>query len=69
MTEFQEFPKMIYHPTSGAQVIVHHADQEAEQIAAWDAELPKLSLKSAPAEAKSPAKPKAALNRKPKGAN
>lgn len=70
MTEFQEFPKMIYHPKTKAQVIVANADQEAEQLEAWGVEEPKIPLRSSAALSNDgDSKPKAAPKpraRKPK---
>lgn len=62
MTEFQEFPKMLYHPETNAPVIVRNAEQEAEQLEAWGAnEAPKIPLKSAsPKDAPKPKAPRAA---------
>jgi hypothetical protein len=52
MIEFQEFPKMIYHPETNAPVIVRDADHEAEQLEVWGVnDAPKISLKSAAPEA------------------
>lgn len=47
MTEFQEFPKMIYHPKTNAQVIVRTADEESAQLDAWGVEEPKIPLRLA----------------------
>lgn len=70
MIEFQEFPKMIYHPETNAPVIVRSADEEADQLDAWGtSEAPKIPLRAADDGA--PRKPKAAPKtraRKPKGA-
>lgn len=70
MTEFQEFPKMIYHPETNAPVIVRSADEEAAQLDAWGAsEAPKIPLRASGDGA--PSKPKAAPKaraRKPKAA-
>lgn len=73
MTEFQEYPKMLYHPKTGEQVIVRDADRENEQLEAWGvSEPPKLELRSgADNEGEGAPKPKAAPKaraRKPKGA-
>lgn len=46
---FQEFPKMIYHPSQeGVHVIVRSAEEEQAQLSEWGvapAEEPKLTLK------------------------
>lgn len=49
MIEFQEFPKMIYHPKDkNVQVIVRSADEESDQLEAWGVETdaPKIPLRS-----------------------
>lgn len=52
MTEFLEFPKMIYHPEDkDVHVIVQNAHQETEQLEAWGVgEPPKLTLRPDPIE-------------------
>lgn len=47
MTEFQEFPKMLYHPKTNDQVIVRSADEESAQLEAWGVEEPKIPLRVA----------------------
>lgn len=68
MTEFQEFPKMLYHPKTNANVIVRSADEESDQLDAWGAEAPKLTLRSPGDEGGAP-KAKAAGAPKAKAAN
>ena len=68
MIEFQEFPKMIYHPKTGAQVIVRDASQEEEHLEAWGVnEPPKIPLAS-PSDAPKPKAAPKARARKPKAA-
>lgn len=72
MAEFQEFPKMIYHPKTGESVIVRNADQESEQLEAWGVnDAPKIPLHSfgndGAAKPKAAPKPKTAA--KPKAVN
>ena len=39
MYEFLEYPKMIYHPETNAQVIVASREAEDDQEASWQAEI------------------------------
>lgn len=69
MTEFQEFPKMLYHPKTGAHVIVRSADEESDQLDAWGAEAPKLTLRAPGGNEGGAPKAKAAGAPKAKAAN
>ena len=71
MIEFQEFPKMIYHPKDkDVHVIVRSADEESDQLEAWgvEADAPKIPLRSDGAP-KPKAAPKAKAPRARKAAN
>lgn len=68
MTEFQEFPKMLYHPKTNDQVIVRSADEESAQLEAWgvsDAPLIPLISSGEGGASKPKAAPKAGAS-KPK---
>lgn len=69
MTEFQEFPKMLYHPKTNEQVIVRDAQQESDQLDAWGAEAPKLTLRAPGSNEGGAPKAKAAGAPKAKAAN
>lgn len=45
MTEFQEYPKAVYHPVTDAMFTVHNADEEEAVTSEW-ADAPKIPLRS-----------------------
>jgi hypothetical protein len=45
MTEFQEYPKAVYHPETNAMFTVHNADEEETVTSEWT-DAPKLPLRS-----------------------